>query len=152
MGRIRSHLVLGVAVALVWGCAGPGTSTAPGGGSSIQCGRTHELKFKIKQDGCVEKVNRKGGDDASTVNVCRNDVVKWKVKVDGPNGDKKKKVIFDKGTDSPFTWIDSGFRGDWIIGMVKSDAVLDKPYEYSVVTQFASGDGCPLDPMIIVRR
>jgi hypothetical protein len=123
--------------------------------AEVVCGSTHELRFKIKTtaDGCVVKVKRKNGADGTSIDVCRGDSVRWKVKVDDDaHGDKEKSVAFDKTTDSPFAWKDSGYKSDWIEGTISDQAEIDVPYQYSVRTKGGPDDGCPLDPMIIVRN
>jgi hypothetical protein len=105
---------------------------------------THTLKFKGKDDQCVERVVKDSDDtDAETINACEGDTVVWKVA--GP----KKSVVFD-GDASPFEWKDSDFKSSRIEGVVKDDAAVDgksTPYKYSVKVD---GKECVHDPVIIV--
>jgi hypothetical protein len=57
---------------------------------------THRLKFKLKADGCVDKVLKGDGTDGEEISVCRGDTVEWQVR-----SLKKKSVAFDKGDGSP---------------------------------------------------
>jgi len=102
-------------------------------------GKTHELKFKVKGDECVEKVKKNDGSDGETIKVCETDVVQWKVK------GKSKSIVFDG--PSPFEWEDSGFKGDKIEGTVKS-GTAGKEFKYSVKVD---GLECVHDPKIIVE-
>jgi hypothetical protein len=102
-------------------------------------GDVHVLKFKVKDDGCVEKVKKDSdGADADEIRVCETDVVKWKV-----NG-KKKSIVFE-GV-SPFEWTDSGFEDKKIEGTVQA-GTAGKDFKYSVKVD---GMACVLDPKIIV--
>ena len=102
-------------------------------------GATHTLKFKVKDNGCVEKVKKDSdGADADTIKVCETDVVSWKV-----NG-KSKSIVFDG--ESPFEWQDSGFKSNDIQGTVKA-GTAGKDFKYSVKVD---GMTCVLDPRIIV--
>ena len=111
-------------------------------GVAVACdnpGKTHTLKFKVKDDGCVQKVKKDSdGADADTLNVCETDTVIWKV------SGKSKSIVFD-GT-SPFEWLDSGFKGNDIQGTVKA-GTAGKDFKYSVKVD---GMTCVLDPRIIV--
>jgi hypothetical protein len=154
MTSIRIVLALCAALFLLGACASASSDEEFVCGSSRNPER-HDLVFKIKTtaDGCVEKVKKKNGTDGTSIDVCRGDSVRWKVKVDNdPNGGKEKSVAFDKSTDSPFEWKDSGYQSDRIEGKVSDQAQFDTPYEYSVRTKGGPDDGCPLDPMIIVRH
>ena len=103
-------------------------------------GAVHTLKFKVKDDGCVEKVKKDSdGANADEIRVCETDVVKWKV-----NG-KKKSIVFE-GV-SPFEWTDSGFEDNKIEGTVKAGTAGQPPFKYSVKVD---GLACVLDPKIIV--
>jgi hypothetical protein len=101
-------------------------------------GKTHELKFKVKDDGCVEKVKKDDGSNGDEVRVCETDVVKWKVTGKG------KSIVFDGA--SPFDWTDSGFKDKEIEGTVKT-GTANNEYKYSVKVD---GLQCVLDPKIIV--
>jgi hypothetical protein len=122
LGLLAAQLASGVAAAA---CPNPG--------------KTHELEFKVKNDECVEKVKKKDGSDAETINVCETDVVQWKVK------GKAKSIVFDGA--SPFEWTDSGFKGNKIEGTVK-EGTANKEFKYSVKVD---GLDCVHDPMIIVQ-
>ena len=104
-------------------------------------GKTHELEFKVKSDGCVEKVNKKDGTDGTTITVCESDKVQWKVT------GKDKKIEFDGA--SPFEWPepDSGFKGNKIEGTVQP-GTAGKDFKYSVKVKDLA---CVLDPRIIVE-
>jgi hypothetical protein len=106
-------------------------------------GATHTLKFKVKDDGCVEKVKKDSdGADADTLNVCETDTVVWKV------SGKPKAIVFD-GT-SPFEWLDSGYKDSEIQGTVKAGTAGKDPFKYSVKVVKDDGKTCVLDPKIIV--
>ncbi len=111
-------------------------------GFAVACdtpGKTHTLKFKVKDDGCVLKVKKDSdGADAATISVCETDSVIWKV------SGKSKSIVFE-GT-SPFEWLNSGFKGNDIQGTVKA-GTAGKDYKYSVKVD---GLDCVLDPKIIV--
>jgi hypothetical protein len=107
-------------------------------------GSPHELKFKVKSDGCVEKVVKKcdENEDANDTHVHEGDTVLWKFT------GAKKSVVFD--SKSPFDWIDSGHKDNKIEGVVRAGALGDQPadgYKYSVTVE---GMSCVLDPRIIV--
>jgi hypothetical protein len=143
MNRILGVLLLGVAAVAVSACVG----------EPLVCGQSpvpteRKLKFSTDANGCVVAVKKDDGSDGNNLEVCRGDTVKWKVKVDKTNGDKKKAVAFTG--DSPFSWNDSSYQEDTIDGTVRPDAA-DKSYKYSVKTEGGPNNGCPLDPMIIVR-
>ena len=113
-------------------------------GAAVACerpGKTHTLKFKIKTNECVEKVQKDADEtDADTIHVCETDVVKWKV-----NGKAKSVVFDDKKT--PFTgWHDSGFKDTEIEGTVRQ-GTAGQEFKYSVKIQ---GLTCVYDPRIIV--
>jgi hypothetical protein len=111
-------------------------------GAAVACdnpGKTHELEFKVKNDECVEKVKKKDGSDAETINVCETDVVQWKVT------GKAKSIVFDGA--SPFEWTDSGFKANKIEGTVKS-GTAGQDFKYSVKVD---GLECVHDPRIIVQ-
>jgi hypothetical protein len=108
---------------------------------------THKLKFKVKDDGCVEKVKKDRDDtDATVISVCKKDTVEWKV-----TGNAKMIAFVAKSpTDpvrTPFDWAASGFEGNnsKIEGKVKEGAA--GTYNYAVYVQ---GKTCVLDPTIIV--
>jgi hypothetical protein len=105
-------------------------------------GKTTELEFKVKPDGCVEKVKKKDGTDGETIKVCETDKVQWKV------GGKDKKIVFDG--KSPFEWTDSGFKDNKIEGTVKAGTARLEPYKYSV-SVMVNNKECVLDPKIIVE-
>jgi len=113
-------------------------------GVAVACenpGKTHNLKFKVKSDGCVEKVKKEKDDaDADTINVCETDVVSWTV-----NG-KSKSIVID-GDSTPFAWQDSGFKDKTIEGTVKP-GTAGQEFKYSVKVD---GLDCVLDPKIIVQ-
>lgn len=131
IARVTTALSLGLlAVQLASGVAG----------ACENPGKTHNLKFKVKNDECVEKVKKEKDDgDADTINVCETDVVQWKVK------GKAKSIVFDGA--SPFEWTDSGFKGKQIEGTVKS-GTAGQDFKYSVKVD---GLECVLDPKIIVQ-
>ena len=112
-------------------------------GVAVACdnkGKTHTLKFKVKDDGCVEKVKKDSdGADADTINVCETDTVVWKV------SGKSKSIVID-GDSTPFAWQDSGFMSNKIEGTVQA-GTAGKEYKYSVKVD---GLDCVLDPKIIV--
>lgn len=112
-------------------------------GVAVACddkGKTHTLKFKVKDDGCVEKVKKDSdGADADTINVCETDKVIWKV------SGKSKSIVID-GDSTPFAWQDSGFMSNKIEGTVQA-GTAGKEYKYSVKVD---GMDCVLDPKIIV--
>jgi hypothetical protein len=134
--RCRSPLAMTFALLLALGTSSLALADCPGG-------KTHELKFKVKSDGCVEKVQKNANDsDADDTHVCPTDSVIWKVS--GP----KKAVVFEG--DSPFDWVDSGNEGNKIVGVVRSDAAKNgqrTEYKYSVKVE---GQTCVYDPKIIV--
>jgi hypothetical protein len=101
--------------------------------------KTHELDFKVKSDGCVEKV-KKNGIEAPAINVCEKDKVQWKV-----TGNAKL-IAFDAKT--PFKWAASGFEGNGnkIEGTVEP-GTKGKTFKYSV---YVKDMACVLDPTIIV--
>jgi hypothetical protein len=111
-------------------------------GAAVACdnpGKTHKLKFQVKDDGCVTKVKKESDDaDAETINVCEKDVVEWKVT------GKAKSIVFDG--ESPFEWTDSGFKDRKIEGEVKA-GTAGKEFKYSVKVD---GLACVHDPKIIV--
>jgi hypothetical protein len=113
-------------------------------GAAVACenpGKTHKLSFKVKDDGCVVRVRKDSNDeDAETINVCERDVVEWKVRGNA------KSIVFDG--NSPFDWVDSGFKGAKIEGTVKSGTAGDE-FKYSVKVD---GLACVHDPKIIVDR
>jgi hypothetical protein len=119
-------------------------ATQPAMGDEPDCavkkGAVHTLKFKVNDDGCVEKVKKdSNGDDADEIRVCETDVVKWKV------GGKKKSIVFEGA--SPFEWTDSGFKANDIEGTVKAGTAGEPPFKYSVKVD---GMTCVFDPKIIV--
>jgi hypothetical protein len=121
LGLLAAQLASGVAVA----CDNPG--------------KTHTLKFKVKDDGCVQKVKKESdGADADTINVCETDKVVWTV------SGRAKSIVFDGA--SPFDWADSGSDSS-IEGAVKS-GTAGKDFKYSVKVD---GLDCVLDPKIIVQ-
>lgn len=121
LGLLAAHLASGAAVA----CDKPG--------------KTHKLSFKVKDDGCVEKVKKDSdGADAEKINVCETDVVEWKV------SGKAKSIVFDGS--SPFDWTDSGSKDRKIEGKVKS-GTAGKKFKYSVKVD---GLDCVHDPIIII--
>jgi hypothetical protein len=134
--RSRSLLTSTLALLLTLAIPSVASATCPGG-------KTHDLKFKVKSDGCVEKVQKNSDDsDADDTSVCAADTVTWKVS--GP----KKSVVFEG--DSPFDWVDSGNQGNKIEGVVKSGAAKNgqrTEYKYSVTVE---GKSCVFDPKIIV--
>jgi hypothetical protein len=113
-----------------------------------------ELKFKVKADGCVEKVHKKDDTDGTRVSVCEGGTVQWKVS-------GKPKLIAFVGEPStnpvpvgtPFEWAASGFEDDGskIEGKVKAGAAnictKDNPCKYAV---YVKDKVCVLDPTIIV--
>jgi len=103
--------------------------------------KIHKLDFKVKSDGCVEKVKKKDDSDGETITVCENDTVQWKV-----NG-RDKKIVFDG--NSPFEWPgpDSGFKDKKIEGKVQPGTAR-KEFKYSVKVK---GLECVHDPKIIVE-
>jgi hypothetical protein len=115
-------------------------------GVAVACenqGKTHSLKFKVDDDGCVLKVKKDSDDaDAETINVCETDVVTWKV-----NG-KSKAIVFEGA--NPFGWTDadSGFKSNEIQGTVKAGTAGKPPFKYSVKVD---GMTCVHDPKIIVQ-
>jgi hypothetical protein len=123
LGLLAAHLASGAAVA----CDNPG--------------KTHELSFKVTEDGCVAKVKKASDDaDAETINVCEADVVEWKVT------GRAKSIVFDG--NSPFDWADSGSKDKKIEGKVKS-GTAGAEFKYSVKVD---GLACVHDPRIIVGR
>jgi len=102
-------------------------------------GKTHELDFKVKSDGCVEKVKKKDGTDAREITVCENDTVQWKV------SGNAKLIAFV--AETPFEWAASGFEGNKIEGKVKP-GTKGKEFKYSV---YVKNTVCVLDPKIIVE-
>jgi hypothetical protein len=105
-------------------------------------GATHTLKFKVKDDGCVEKVKKDSdGADADTLNVCETDTVVWKV------SGKSKAIVFEGA--NPFGWTspDSGFKDKTIEGTIQAGTAGQPPFKYSVKVD---GMACVLDPKIIV--
>jgi hypothetical protein len=123
-------------------------------GAAVACdkpGKTHKLSFKVKDDGCVEKVKKDSdGADAEKINVCETDVVEWKVT------GKAKSIVIDGSIDengsividgsSPFDWTDSGSKDRKIEGKVKS-GTAGKKFKYSVKVD---GLDCVHDPIIII--
>jgi len=111
-------------------------------GVAVACdnpGKTHTLKFKVKDDGCVVKVKQdSNGADADTITACETDTVIWRV------SGKSKAIVFDGA--SPFEWLDSGFKGNDIEAKVKAGTAGNE-YKYSVKVD---GMSCVLDPKIIV--
>jgi hypothetical protein len=101
--------------------------------------KTHELEFKVKNDGCVEKVKKKDGADAQEITVCENDTVQWKV-----TGNAKLIAFV---AETPFEWAASGFEGNKIEGKVKP-GTRGKEFKYSV---YVKNTVCVLDPKIIVE-
>ena len=95
-------------------------------GVAVACdnpGKTHNLKFKVKNDECVEKVKKEKDDgDADTINVCETDKVVWKV------AGRAKTIVFEG--ESPFDWSDSG-SDKKIQGTVKP-GTAGKEFKYSV--------------------
>ena len=94
------------------------------------------------------------GDDASVVNVCPGDYVRWRA------GQTDFEIVFD--TDAPFDWSDrkrggtfvgknrsgggNDARNGWqIIDVVRDDAPKGVPLKYNVVTPAGR-----LDPQIII--
>jgi hypothetical protein len=123
LGLLAVQLASGVAVA----CENPG--------------KTHNLKFKVKNDECVEKVKKEKDDgDADTINVCETDKVVWKV------SGRAKSIVID-GDSTPFAWQDSGFKNKTIEGTVKP-GTAGQEFKYSVKVD---GLDCVLDPKIIVQ-
>lgn len=121
LGLLAVQLASGVAVA----CDNPG--------------KTHNLKFKVKNDECVEKVKKEKDDgDADTINVCETDKVVWKV------AGRAKTIVFEG--ESPFDWSDSG-SDKKIQGTVKP-GTAGQEFKYSVKVD---GTDCVLDPKIIVQ-
>ena len=112
--------------------------------SAVACdnpGKTHNLKFKVKNDECVEKVKKEKDDgDADTINVCETDKVIWKV------SGRAKSIVID-GDSTPFAWQDSGFKDKTIEGTVKP-GTAGQEFKYSVKVD---GLDCVLDPKIIVQ-
>ena len=146
--RILDCIALAVATAGLSSCAPMRSDEA------LVCGDAHEpvvrkLKFSVDANGCVTGVQKEDGSDGNNFEVCRGDTLNWKVKVAGSNGDRKKAIEF-AGGDSPCAWRGSGYKSDKIGGKVRPDADY-KSYKYSVSAEGGPGDGCPLDPMIIVR-
>jgi hypothetical protein len=136
--RHRVVCVLLISV-LASGCAGTELDDDPAC-QNVPQRQVHELRFKLKDKGCVYKVEKNDGTDGETIRVRRCDTVKWKVA-----SFKKKIVLF--GSGSPFGWSDQG--AFWQIdGVVKADADY-RDYKYTVRTK---GEDCDHDPMIIVGR
>jgi hypothetical protein len=104
--------------------------------------KTHKLDFKVKSNGCVEKVKDKDGNDAPETNVCEKDTVEWKVTGSG----NEKMIAFV--AETPFKWAASGFQGSRIAGEVLS-GTKGKTFKYSV---YVKDTVCILDPTIIVDR
>jgi|OpeIllAssembly_1097287.scaffolds.fasta_scaffold118367_2 hypothetical protein len=102
-------------------------------------GKLHELDFKVKSDGCVEKVKKKDGTDAPEITVCENDTVQWKV-----TGNAKLIAFVAK---TPFKWAASGFEGNKIEGTVQP-GTKNNTFKYSV---YVKDTVCVLDPKIIVE-
>lgn len=103
-------------------------------------GKTHRLKFKVKHDECVEKVNKADDDaDADSIHVCVSDTVVWQV------SGRAKSVVFEG--DSPFDWGDSGFQGSKIEGVVRA-GTEGQDFKYSIQVD---GLECVLDPRVIVE-
>ena len=75
-------------------------------GVAVACdnpGKTHNLKFKVKNDECVEKVKKEKDDgDADTINVCETDKVVWKV------AGRAKTIVFEG--ESPVRLVGLRFR------------------------------------------
>lgn len=133
-----SRIAMSLALALLLG-----QLTAVAADACESAGKTHKLKFKVQEDGCVLKVKKDDADedaDADTIHVCVGDDVRWKVS--GP----AKSIAFDG--DSPFDWQDSGFKSDKIEGKIKP-GTEGNPYKYSVMVD---GLSCVLDPKIVVDR
>ena len=115
-------------------------------GVAVACenkGKTHTLKFKVDDDGCVLKVKKDADDaDAETINVCETDVVTWKV-----NGNSKA-IVFEGA--NPFGWTDSdsGFKSNEIQGTVQAGTAGEPPFKYPVKVD---GMTCLHHPKIIVQ-
>jgi hypothetical protein len=103
---------------------------------------THELKFKVKSDGCIEKVTDKDGNDAPETKVCEKDTVEWKV-----TGTGNEKMIAFK-SETPLEWAASGFQGSKVKGEVQP-GTKGKKFAYSV---YVKNKVCVFDPMIIVEQ
>ena len=112
-------------------------------GVAVACdnpGKTHALKFKVNDEGCVLKVKKESdGADADEVRVCETDVVKWMVT------GKAKSIVFDGA--SPLEWLESGFKDQKIEGTVQAGTAGKPPFKYSIKVD---GMDCVLDPKIIV--
>jgi hypothetical protein len=109
-------------------------------------GKTHELKFKVKDnknDGCVVEVKNKDGNSLipiDTIKVCENDTVQWKF-----TGNAKLIAFKDK---TPFAWSASGFEGNKIEGKILP-GTAGSEFKYSV---YVKDTVCVFDPAIIVER
>ena len=123
-------------------CATTDTVESRDAVESLDCAK-HKLKFKVTNNGCVERVVKDTNCDceAEAVIVHACDTVEWKVT------GKKKSVSFDEGDGSPFTWFVKG-DSQKIAGEVQPGTARDKPYNYTVRT---GGLSCDHDPMIIVQ-
>jgi hypothetical protein len=147
MNRLVVLLVIGAMSAFLAGCVGTDSKR-------VECGKGKALAFKLKDNGCVRGIKdaNDNAKDRSTVYVCRGDEVTWRVKnPNHANGNKNKAVAFDKPNGSPFAWSDSGLQDREIKGTVREDADFDVEFAYTVRTEGGSNNGCPYDPMIIVK-
>jgi hypothetical protein len=140
-------LITGSLLALLAGCA----STGP---TALTCNpQEQNLRFKLKDDGCVKGVSNRWGQDKNSIEICQGGTVTWKVKKPShSNGELKKGIVFETAAGSPFEWTDSGFQGEAIVGKVRDDAPTGGDgFKYKVNTERGPGDVCSLDPMIIVK-
>ena len=134
------------------GCATSSTSATLGCKDKAQ--KTVKLKIVLDENLRPTGVRHDRGEDASVVNVCPGDYVRWKAnKTDF-------EIVFK--TDVPFDWGDrkrggtfvgrekddggNSGRDEWqIIDVVRDDAPKGVPLKYDVVTPAGR-----LDPQIII--
>jgi hypothetical protein len=140
-------LITGSLVALLAGCASTGST-------ALTCEpQEQDLRFKLKDDGCVKGISNRWGRDKNTIEICQGGTVTWKVNNSSHrNGARKKSIVFDTAAGSPMEWMESGFQDEALVGRVREDA---KPggdgFKYTVKTERGPGDVCAFDPMIIVK-
>jgi hypothetical protein len=140
-------LITGGLVVFLAGCAG----TSP---TALTCEpQEQQLRFKLKDDGCVKRVTDSSGDDRESIEICQGGTVTWQVKKRShPNGKLKKSIVFETPAGSPLEWKDSGFQGETIVGRVRDDAPTGGDgFKYTVKTERGPGNVCAHDPMIIVK-
>jgi hypothetical protein len=140
-------LITGSLVAFLAGCAGTGQT-------ALTCGpQEQNLRFKLKDDGCVKGITNRWGQDKESIEICQGGTVTWKVKKPSHrNGELKKSIVFETAAGSPLEWKDSGFQGETIAGKVRDDAPTGGDgFKYTVRTERGPGDVCAHDPMIIVK-